>query len=76
MMAAKRRPAPPPPGIYDIGGTIEGRGCLIAYDDVGEFTILTVANPDDDTFERIELERWLLDRGVILPRQMPALYLI
>lgn len=75
MMAAKRRPQPPPPGIYEIGGTIEGRGCLIAYDDDGEFTILTVMNPDDDTFERIELERWLHDRGVRLPRALPGLYL-
>jgi hypothetical protein len=66
---AARFPAPPPPGIYQMAGTMQGQECWIAYDEVGECCIARGVGAYQ------ELELWLRDRGVHLPSSAPLLFL-
>lgn len=57
------------PGIYDLGGTIEGEEALIAYDRNGECRVAHGVGAYH------ELESWLQARGVEVDSR-PALFLI
>jgi hypothetical protein len=62
--------APTPPGIYELGGTMHGEPCLIAYYNEGEVRI------EAGVGAYHALESWLVSRGVKLPDSRPALFLI
>lgn len=74
MMTARQRrlnPLPAPaPGIYELGGTVNGERCWIAYDADGKGEIRS----GDDAYW--ELEQWLAGRGVKLLSSPPALFLL
>lgn len=69
LMMPSRRPAPPPAGIYELAGTIEGKECWIAYDDRGECKVLS----GDGAYQ--QLEQWLSDHGIDPDSPRPALFL-
>lgn len=71
-MSPRRRhdhPKPPPPGIYQLAGTMEGEECWIAYDNDGECSV------EKGTGAYQTLEMWLTDHGVDVSGSRPLLFL-
>lgn len=69
MMAARKTPAAPEPGIYQLAGHCAGQEAWIAYDATGEFEIRV----GEGAYGHLEL--WLRERGVKLPVSRPVLFL-